>query len=283
MPGIKNSKFVHFLNNLPDILKGREIKEIIKRTVKAYKAKRFILTGIGAHVIKCGLQPWIISLMKRGVIKGLAMNGACIIHDFEITRFGETSENVDDLLDKGQFGFSKETAEFLNDAIKEAKVGEGIGYSLGKKMCKEKLRFSRYSLLSNAYKLGIPVSVHVAIGTDIIHMHKSTDGAKIGLGTYEDFKCFCGMVEEVLKGGVYFNFGSAVILPEIFLKAVSQANNKGVKKGDFTTVNLDMLPQYRPITNVVKRPTAKKGRGYNLIGHHELIIPMLFQGIIENI
>lgn len=213
--GTKNDKFCRFLNNLPDILKGKEIKEIIDRTVKAFKNNKFILIGMGAHIIKCGLQPWIISLMKKGVINGIAMNGAGMIHDFEIACFGKTSENIDTTLEEGKFGFSKETVEFISDAMENIKKGSGTGYCLGKIIHEKKLKYSKFSLLANAYRMGIPASVHIAIGTDIIHIYKDTNPEKIGLGTYEDFKVFCFMVEEVLKEGVYFNIGSAVILPEI--------------------------------------------------------------------
>ena len=282
-PGKKNLKLNQFINNLPDILKGKELREVIDRTVNAYRKKKIILIGLGAHVIKCGLSPWLIYLMKNKVVNGLALNGAGIVHDFEIAYAGRTSEDVDKGLERGEFGLTYETASIINEAISEVNENEGIGLCLGRKINELNLKYKKYSLLAQAYKLNIPVSVHVAIGTDVVHVCPQADGSKIGQGSMVDFKIFCNMAEQVLKGGVYFNLGSAVILPEVFLKAVSVANNKKVKKGNFTTVNVDMVSHYRPLTNVVKRPTQKKGKGYNFIGHHEIMIPLIFQGILEKI
>jgi hypothetical protein len=239
--------------------------------------------AMGAHVIKCGLSPIIIDLMERGIVSAVALNGAGIIHDFELAYTGQTSEDVAEAIATGEFGMGRETGQFLNEAINQgAKEGLGIGEAVGKSLAASAPQYLRYSIVAAGYRLGIPVTVHVAIGTDIIHTHPSANGAALGAGTHQDFKRFIGIIAQ-LEGGVYFNIGSAVILPEVFLKAVSAARNLGYTLKDFTTVNMDFIRHYRPTQNVVTRPPADGGEGYTLIGHHELLLPLLAAAVIEKL
>jgi hypothetical protein len=236
---------------------------------------------MGAHPIKVGLNPILIDLMKRGVISCLAMNGAGIIHDLELALVGKTSEEVEAGIDTGSFGMARDTAELLNGAIaRGAKQGIGLGQAVGDLISHGAFPYKTMSLLATGSRLGIPVTVHVAIGTDIIHMHPSADGAAIGATSLEDFKRLTSVVAH-LDGGVYLNLGSAVLMPEVFLKALTIARNLGHHVVDFTTVNMDFLQQYRPVTNVVRRPTQAGGRGYALTGHHEIMFPLLAAGVIE--
>jgi hypothetical protein len=238
---------------------------------------------MGAHVIKVGLSPVIIDLMKRGLITAVALNGAGIIHDFELALAGCTSEDVAQSLASGQFGMAKETGECLNEAVQEGANEEiGLGLAVGRMIHEKKLPYSDISILAEGYRLNIPVTVHVAFGTDIIHLHPSFDSAKTGKATYRDFQIFASVISS-LQGGIYLNIGSAVIMPEVFLKAITLVRNLGYNVDNFTTVNIDFLSHYRPMTNVVRRPTADTGKGYNLIGHHELILPLIAAGVIETI
>ena len=237
----------------------------------------------GAHVIKVGMSLLIIDLMKKGVIKHIAMNGAFPIHDFELALIGETSEYVERAIEDGTFGMVEETGRILNEAIKEgAKNNEGMGYSIGKKISDLNLPNKEYSILYNAYKLKIPVTVHVAIGTDIIHQHPSCDGAAVGQTSYHDFKIFAESVSK-LENGVILNIGCAVILPEVFLKALTIARNLGCKVENITTANLDMIDHYRPRENVVHRPTSLGGKGFIIIEKHEKTIQTLHRKIVESI
>ncbi len=282
-PFKKNNTFKDFLNSLPNILAAQNLKQVAYSIVEAHKNNKTVAVGIGAHVIKVGLSPVIIDLMEAGIINAVAMNGACIVHDFEIAYAGMTSEDVDAEIGRGEFGMSEETGRLLNNAIKSgAKKGWGIGKSIGEMINKSKFPYKNLSILAAGARLGIPVTVHVAIGTDIIHIHPHMDGKTTGEGSLRDFKLFAGVVAD-LDGGVYLNIGSAVLLPEVFLKALTLVRNLGHKVKNFTTVNMDFIQHYRPMTNVVRRPTKDGGKGYTLIGHHEIMVPLLAAAIKENL
>lgn len=279
----KSSSFKDFYDSLPNILVARDFKSLVEDIVSAHKKKKMVIAMMGAHVIKCGLSPVIIDLMKRGVIKSVALNGAGIIHDTEVAMIGRTSEDVGMGIVDGSFGMADETASFINGAINSGfKDGLGMGEAIGLRIYKSKFTCKGLSILAEGYRLGIPVTVHVALGTDIIHQHPSAVGMAIGECSLVDFKTFIYSVSK-LEGGVVMNMGSAVILPEVFLKAVTVARNLGHKLDRFTTSNFDMINQYRPNNNVISRPTSKGGRGYNIIGHHEIMIPLLYRSIIEKI
>ncbi|MBU0481093.1 MAG: hypothetical protein KKG47_08325 [Proteobacteria bacterium] len=279
----KGATVKEFLASLPDQLLGREFPELISRLAESYNHDKPILVGMGGHVIKVGLNPLLIDLMEKGVITGIAMNGSCIVHDTEIAMVGRTSEDVDLVLGAGQFGAAKETGEVINEAINRgARAGTGMGEALGAYLLERNFPHNNCSLLASARRLGIPATVHVAVGTDIVHIHPSADGAAIGQTSYHDFKLFCRQVSE-LEGGAYLNFGSAVLMPEVFLKAITVVRNLGYKVERFTTANFDFIRQYRTMTNVVNRPTATGGRGFNVLGHHELMIPLLIAGLLERI
>jgi len=272
-----------FFNSLPGILAGKEFREVVERIAKAFQQKRMILLGMGAHPIKVGLNPILIDLMEKGVLKGIAINGACLVHDVEIAMTGHTSEEVDEELSRGTFGMVKETHETINLAIRDgAQKGWGIGESIGNKILSGKFPYKQFSLLAAGQRLGIPITVHIAIGTDINHMGPSADGSAIGKGSLQDFRTFASLVAKLEKG-VYINLGSAVILPEVFLKALALARNLGHPLINLTTVNMDFIHHYRPSLNVVKRPTLKGGKGYTLIGHHELMLPLLAAAVLEKI
>ncbi|MDC4204841.1 MAG: hypothetical protein MPW17_17280 [Candidatus Manganitrophus sp.] len=272
-----------FLDSLPQILAAKDLRAVIAAMAEAHRRERMIVLAMGAHVIKVGLNPLIIDLMERGIISALALNGAGIIHDFELAFIGQTSEDVAPELEDGTFGMAEETASYLNGAIsKGAAEGIGIGEAVGKMILSGGFPHTENSLLAAAARLGIPATVHVAIGTDIIHMHPSADGAAIGKGSYLDFRRYTEVVAD-LEGGVYFNIGSAVLLPEIFLKALSIARNLGRTVQNFTVVNMDFIQHYRPVTNVVKRPTQKHGKGYALTGHHEIMLPLLIAGLLTEL
>jgi hypothetical protein len=238
--------------------------------------------GIGAHVIKTGLSPVLIDLMERGYVSALAMNGAGIIHDFEVALAGATSEDVDEALGPGRFGMAEETATLLNEAIRAARAGsKGLGQGVACFLAERQPEHGSKSLAVAAQRLGIPLTVHVAVGTDIIHMHPAASGADIGETSLRDFRYFTACVAR-LTGGVYLNCGSAVILPEVFLKAVALARNQGASLEGLTTVNLDFIRMYRPQTNVVTRPVAGIGTGISLVGHHEILIPLIAAAVIES-
>jgi hypothetical protein len=280
-PWKKGDHFNRFIDRLPDILAAKDLKEVIAAITLAHQNRRTIVMGMGAHVIKVGLNPVIIDLMERGIINGLAINGAGIIHDLELAMTGSTSEDVSASLDSGMFGMARETCEFLSEAIRFAgKEKTGLGYAVGQKISRENLPFSEKSLLAAGYRLDIPVTVHIAIGTDILHMHPGFDAAAAGEASHCDFRLFANVISS-LEEGVYLNVGSAVILPEVFLKAVSLIRNLGYRLETFTTVNMDFIRQYRPLTNVVNRPTQTGGKGFNLVGHHEIMLPLIAAGVIE--
>jgi deoxyhypusine synthase len=279
----KNARFIDFFNGLPDILAGKDFKKLVEHIVKARKNNKHVIVGMGAHSIKVGLSPLFVQVMKMGVVTGFAMNGACLVHDFEIAFAGKTSEDVDSAIKDGTFGMAEETGKMLNDAIKMGvKNGVGIGRSVGRMIYEQKPKYFNLSILGNAYKLGVPVSVHVALGTDIIHFHKNAEPEAIGRGTMIDFKNFTSLVAE-LSGGVFINIGSAVIIPEIFLKAITIARNLGHSVNKITTANFDFIQHYRPLTNVVRRPTSGKGTGIALTGHHEIMVPLLFWSVMEKL
>jgi hypothetical protein len=276
--------FSAFFDSLPNILKAKQIRSIVKGIVEARKKKKSVIFMSGAHVIKCGLSPVVIELINKKVITCIVLNGAGIIHDFEIALAGETSEDVGEGLKDGKFGMAKETADFINCAVTEGVCeGYGLGYSVAKKIADSKLRYKNLSILYNAYKNNVPVCVSVAIGTDIVHQHPSFDAAAAGEGSLRDFHLLAGNICGLNEGGVVLNFGSAVILPEVFLKALNLARNLGNKVKNFTTANFDMIHHYRPAQNIVSRPTADSGNGYYIIGHHEIMLPLLAQAVIEKI
>lgn len=280
-PHKKGASFKDFFSSLPNILAAKDVKEIAAAVVQARKDGRPVMLGMGAHPIKVGLTPVIIDLMERGTITSLSLNGAGIIHDFELAFVGQTSEDVDREILSGAFGMAEETGSMINNAVRDGNgKGMGIGEAVGAMILSGNFPFKDKSLLAAGSRLGIPVTVHVAIGTDIIHMHPSFDGKATGEAAGRDFQKFCSLVAE-LEGGVYVNLGSAVLLPEIFLKAVTLCRNLGHTVKHFTTVNMDFIQHYRPNTNVVRRPTHGGGRGYALTGHHEIMLPLLAAAINE--
>ncbi len=265
------------------LIKSKDFDELIDKIVNTHKNKKQIILMMGAHVIKTGMSLLIIDLLKKGIINHIAMNGAGPIHDFELALVGETSEYVEKTIEDGTFGMIEETGSILNEAIKEgANNNNGMGYSIGKRINDLNLPNKEYSILYNAYKLKIPATIHVAIGTDIIHQHPSCDGAALGQTSYHDFKIFAESVTK-LEGGVILNVGCAVILPEVFLKALTIARNISCKVEHITAANIDMIDHYRPRENVVNRPTSLGGRGFIIIGKHEDTIPTLHRKIIEMI
>jgi hypothetical protein len=269
------------VDSLPDILAAADFKAVVRAIAGAKRAQAGVVWGLGAHVIKTGLGPVLVDLMERGFVSAIATNGAAVIHDFEIALVGATSEDVDEALGPGRFGMADETGRLLNGAITEGVgAGLGIGQAVTRFLASAEPQFARISVLAAAARLGIPVTVHVAIGTDIIHMHPAASGAALGEGSLRDFRYFVSNVAR-LERGVFLNCGSAVILPEVFLKAVALARNRGIALAELTTVNLDFVRLYRPQTNVVARPTAGTGRGYSLVGHHEIMIPMLAAAVVE--
>jgi len=268
---------------LPAQLAGADFPELIRLIATARRQGRPVILGMGAHVIKVGLNPILIDLMRRGLITALALNGAGIIHDAEIAMVGRTSEEVADVLGSGAFGAAEETGEVLNTAIVDGAIRDiGIGRAVGEALLEGHFPHNDQSLLAMAAQLRVPVTVHVAMGTDIIHIHPSANGAAIGRAGHHDFRVFCRLVSE-LEGGVYLNVGSAVLLPEVFLKALTVVRNLGHQVKRFTTANFDFIRHYRPTTNVVHRPTLEGGRGFHFTGHHELMLPLLAAALVDEI
>jgi len=271
-----------FIEKLPGFLAAEDLKILISTMVAACRNHRLVMLGMGAHAIKVGLNPLILQLIEKGVVQALALNGAGIIHDFELAYAGHTSEDVAAGISGGNFGMARETGELINHAIRTgAQEGVGLGHAIGRMIWEDGLPHRETSLLAQCYRLQIPATVHVAIGTDIIHMHPAADGGAIGQTTMRDFETFCSLVAR-LDNGVYLNLGSAVILPEVFLKAISLARNLGHPVANLTTANMDFKHHYRAYENVVKRPTLKDGRGLQLIGHHE-IMPLLVAGVLHQL
>ena len=278
VPGKANLN--QFLKSLPKLLKADDFNYLIDRIIRSRQKNKALIFMFGAHVIKCGLSPLLIDLMKRGFVTHLATSGAGAIHDLELAYWGKTSEDVEAGLRSGRFGMSEETAEkFNSSSVLAGREKIGLGEALGLKIMKDKAKYRSHSILASAYQMKIPITVHVALGTDIVHQHANFKPGLTAEASHTDFKILCQSVKSLHRGGVLVNIGSAVVLPEVFLKALSVARNVYGKLDGFTTANFDMLMQYRPLVNVVQRPTARSGRGLNFVGHHEIMIPLLAAGI----
>ena len=270
-----------FLDGLPDILASRDLRDAAARIAAAIRARRPVVLGMGAHAIKVGLGPSIVDLVERGRLAAIAMNGAGLVHDFEMAWGGRTSEDVGPGLDRGLFGMARETGEFVNRATREGvAAGLGLGRAVGDAIEAARLPHRRTSILAAAARAGVPVTVHVAVGTDIVHMHPDADGAAIGEGSMRDFRQLAAVVGR-LERGVYLNLGSAVVLPEVFVKALNLARNLGHRVRHLTTIDMDFQRHYRPAVNVIARPTAMGGRGIQLTGHHEIMFPLLWAAVEE--
>lgn len=279
-PVFPEGGFQEFWDSLPNILKAADLRSLVDHIVRAKTRKKPVLVMMGAHVIKTGLNPVLIDLMDAGVIQGIAMNGAGAVHDTELAYFGKTSEDVAAALQNGTFGMARETGALLNETLEHTEPDSlGFGEAMGRRICRDNPSHAACSLLGRAYQMDIPVTVHVAVGTDIVHQHPSADGARIGEASLRDFHLFCHLVSQIDDGGVVLLFGSAVILPEVFLKALTVARNIHGAVDNFITANFDMIHHYRPRMNVVERPTQKQGHGFSFIGHHEIMIPLLAAGI----
>jgi hypothetical protein len=266
----------------PDLLKSRELHEFVEHCYLAYKKQKPIWVGLGGHVIKCGLSPYLIDLMKKGIIKGFSCNGSVTIHDFELAMFGKTSEDVATALEDGSFGMATDTCDTINDIIsKAAKQKSGYGESIGKFLVNAPFR--QISLLAAAQEYMVPVTVHVALGTDINHQHETADGEAIGSCSLRDFRIFINQLSQLNEGGVFINFGSAVILPEVFLKAITVLRNLGYPMKNFYTAVFDMNSHYRPWENIVRRPTLSGGKGYYFVGHHEIMLPLFYRLLLNRI
>ena len=287
-----NASFAKFLDSLPNILAANDLRDVLAAIHRARKQRSAVLWGIGGHVIKVGLGPVLIDLMRRGFVSGIAMNGAALIHDFEIALAGNTSEDVDAAIGDGRFGMAAETGEYVNEISKlAARIHIGYGEAAGQFLNSGiiDVPYAGSSVLAAAYQHRIPITIHLAIGTDIPHMHPAADGASLGVATLYDFRLFSALVKEMHPGGVYLNWGSAVVLPEVFLKAVSVVRNLGVPLRPITTANFDFVQHYRPLQNVVKRPTAAapgsrgpESRGYAITGHHEILLPLVAAALASN-
>jgi hypothetical protein len=282
-PIAAGASFKSWFDSLPDILGGADLRRVVRAMIDARSRGAGIIWGLGAHVIKTGVSPIIIDLMQRGYVSAVAMNGAGIIHDFEIAMGGATSEDVDESLGPGRFGMAQETGELLNQVIRRgADRRQGLGQAVAAHLAERNPPYADSSVAVAAHRLGIPITVHVGIGTDIIHMHPAASGAAIGEASLRDFRYFTSCVAR-LGGGVYLNCGSAVVLPEVFLKAVALARNAGEPLEGLTTVNIDFLRMYRPQTNVLRRPIAgTNGQGISLVGHHEVLIPLIAAAVIDS-
>ena len=277
-----DSSLKDFLAGLPNILAVQSLREIAARMRRARELQKPIIWGIGGHVIKTGLAPLVIDLMKRGFVTAIAANGSVLVHDAEIAMVGSTSEDVDATLGEGAFGGADETGKLLNRAALEgAKENIGLGEATGRALLALNPKHASYSLLCTTYQARVPFTVHLTIGGDIGHFHPQADGAALGATTHTDFRLLSELVRRMDSGGVYLNIGSAVTLPEVFLKAVTLVRNLGNQLTDITTANFDFIQSYRPLTNVVRRPTANgAGRGYSITGHHELTLPLLAAELI---
>jgi len=290
-PHRRGASLARFLDSLPRILAAEDLRRVAAAILRARRRRKAVLWGLGGHVFKVGLGPVVIDLIRRGYITGIAMNGAALVHDFEIALAGSTSEDVEAALGRGRFGMAEETGLYLNEiAVGAARSGIGLGEAAGKLLSNPRLdaKYPDQSVLVATYHARVPVTIHLAIGTDIPHMHRSVDGAALGAATHHDFRLFCALVKRMQPGGVYLNWGSAVILPEVFLKAVSVVRNLGTALRPITTANFDFIQHYRPQQNVVKRPTASFGRtsrgeskGYAITGHHEILLPLLAAALVE--
>jgi hypothetical protein len=278
-PSEKNQNIDAFIGSLPNILAGESFKNFLDDYSRSINSKSTVLLMMGAHVIKVGISPLLIDAMKKGWITHLALNGACVIHDVEIALWGITSEDVAEGIEDGSFGMAKESTEFINEAVKKGKGKMGYGEAVAVALKQSKGPHLDYSLLYNAYKLNIPFTVHSALGTEIIHQHPSVDGAAVGDTSWTDFQIFAKNVSTLEKNSTVLNVGSAVIMPEVFLKALTVARNLGFPAFGFSSATFDMIRHYRPTVNVVERPTQKIGKGYYFIGHHEIMLPLLFAAL----
>jgi len=280
-PCRKGGSFQEFYESLPDLLAAKQLRVVVDAIVQAHRKRKTVLWMFGAHVIKVGLSPLLIQLIRRKVITAIALNGAGVIHDFELAYMSSTSEDVAEALADGSFGMAEETHRTINQAIRDgATRKQGLGFAVGAMINNKRLPYRQLSLLATCHELGVPATVHVAIGTDIIHQQSSADGAAIGQTSLADFRTLVGVVS-TLKHGVVGNIGSAVILPEVFLKAVSMARNLKHSVNDFTAFDFDMIRHYRPSENVLKRPTLQGGTAVHITGHHELLIPLLVRAVTE--
>lgn len=289
----QGASFAEFFDSLPKILAADDIRAVSRAIAEARARSSAILWGMGGHVIKVGLGPVLIDLIRRRFISGIAMNGSALIHDFEIAMAGGTSEDVEAVLGAGKFGMAEETGRYINEMAALAKRrGIGLGEAAGEFLTRKSLlvQHAEYSVIIAAYRFGVPVTVHLSIGTDIPHMHRSASGEDLGAATHHDFRLFCALVRRMHPGGVYLNWGSAVILPEVFLKAVTVVRNLGTPLRPITTANFDFLQHYRPLQNVVRRPTAAapnekssagESHGYSITGHHEILLPLLAASLVE--
>jgi len=281
-PAQAGLRFGEFLERLPAVLKAGDLKSVARAVVRARRTKKPILVMFGGHVIKTGCAPILAGLAEEGFITHLASNGAAAIHDTELARFGHTSEDVAAQLEDGSFGMAADTAQLVNDAARRAaEGGEGFGEAVGALLARENAPYLKRALIARAHQLNIPYTLHVALGTDIVHQHPSASGAAIGEASLRDFRIFSATVSQLGDGGVVLNLGSAVIMPEVFLKALAVSRNLGFPVKDFTTANFDMIQHYRPDVNVVRRPVMPGGKGYAITGHHEIMIPLLAAAICE--
>ena len=276
------SSFADFFASLPDLLGAETLRGVVAAIVNANRQGRPVVLAMGGHVIKCGLQPVLKKLIDSGIITAVAMNGSAAIHDYEVSLVGATSEDVGAVLQSGDFGFSEETGGGMNRALRIGQEqGFGFGEAIGRAIIDSDHPHQEFSLLATCVRQQIPVTVHVALGTDIIHQHPQADGAIIGALSMLDFRLLTSVVADLGDGGVWLNVGSAVLLPEVFLKALSIAQNLGHRVDNFSTANFDMIQHYRPLQNVVKRPTSGLGRGYTITGHHEINIPLLAHAVLD--
>jgi hypothetical protein len=283
-PWVTGREFQSFWKSLPSVLASQNLRDLVQRIVQAFNSGKPVLLMMGAHVIKVGLSRIVIDLLEEGIVHGIAMNGSGAIHDIELSYFGETSENVVSLLKDGRFGMAEETANIMNKTVRDAR-GKALGFGevLGERIVKERPAHFELSILGQAYRLEIPVTVHVALGTDVVHQHPSADGAAIGEMSLRDFRIWTHLVSQIGDGGVVLLFGSSVILPEVFIKALTVSRNVGGGVNNFTTANFDMIHHYRPRVNVVERPTKDGGQGYTFIGPHEIMLPLLAAAIKEGL
>ena len=285
-PPRDDRSFAAFIDSLPDVLAARDFRAVVDAILHAAKNKRGVVAMLGGHVVKTGLAPLLIDLMRRGVITHIAMNGSGAIHDYEMARFGATSEDVAVGLRDGTFGMSDETGREMNTAFADGmRAEQGMGEALGRALdARQDLAASELSILLNAWRLGVTVTVHAALGAEIIHQHPAANGAAIGDTSHRDFRRLAAALSDIDNGGVVLNLGSAVIMPEVFLKALTIARNlNGGRPRNFVTVDLDMQRHYRPQMNVVQRPTLDSGKGYALTGHHEIMVPLLAWSIVDRL
>ncbi|MCL1827476.1 MAG: hypothetical protein FWG20_05475 [Candidatus Cloacimonetes bacterium] len=277
---VTETNITDFISCLPNILKGKDFSELIEKTALAFLSKKPIIIGLGGHIIKVGLAPLIIEMMRLGAIQGICVNGSVVIHDFEVASHGCTSEEVAEGIEDGSFGMASDTCDVINEIITAAS-GEQLGYgeAIGKYLFEKKDLFNpQLSILRSAFEMNIPVTVHIAIGTDIVHQHKTANGKAIGDCSYRDFLILANLVSQLHQGGVFINFGSAVIIPEVFLKALTMCRNKA-EVTNFTTAVFDMNYQYRSATNITQRPVQNSGAGYYFVGHHEIMVPLFWAGV----